>query len=74
MIHIVAYNSLLGNDSETENETTAIARQQLRKYSTILERLLGSDPRATLEVLMEAVFSIWSAPMLYHSKDRVQFI
>jgi hypothetical protein len=37
MVHIVAYNSLLGNNSETENETMAIARQQLCKYATILE-------------------------------------
>jgi hypothetical protein len=28
---------LLGNDSETNNDTTAIARQQLREYATVME-------------------------------------
>jgi hypothetical protein len=46
---------LLGNDRET-NETTAIAVQQLCKYARVLEILLGSGPRATIEVLLEAVF------------------
>jgi hypothetical protein len=41
---------LLSNDRES-NETTAIARQELRKYVTVLEPLLGSGPRATVEVL-----------------------
>jgi hypothetical protein len=35
-------DSLLANDSETYNEITATARQQLRKYATVLEPLLGS--------------------------------
>jgi hypothetical protein len=48
-----------------------IARQQLRKYATVLESLLGSGPRATMEVQLEAVFCMWSAPRLYHSIDRV---
>jgi hypothetical protein len=48
----------LGNDRETNNETTAIARPQLIKYATVLEPLLGSDPRATMEELLEAVFSM----------------
>jgi hypothetical protein len=48
---------LLCNDRET-NETTAIARQQLCKYATVLEPLIGSGPRATMEVLLEAVFSM----------------
>jgi hypothetical protein len=38
--------------------TSAIARQQLRKYATVLEPLLASGPRATMEVLFEAVFSM----------------
>jgi hypothetical protein len=62
---------LLGNCSESNSEVTAIARQQLCKYATILEPLLGSSPRATMEVLLEAVFSMWSAPMSYYSTDRV---
>jgi hypothetical protein len=49
---------LLGNDRETHNEKTAIAMQQFRKYATVLEPLLGSGPRATMEVLLEAVFSM----------------
>jgi hypothetical protein len=38
-----------------------------------IDPLLGSGPRATMEVLLEAVFSMWSAPRLYHATDRVQF-
>jgi hypothetical protein len=48
---------LLGNDRET-NKTMAIARQHFRKYATVLELLLGSSPRATVEVLLEVVFSV----------------
>jgi hypothetical protein len=44
------------------NETTAIAGQQL-------EPLLGSGARTTMEVLLEAVFSMWFAPSLYLSTD-----
>jgi hypothetical protein len=39
---------LLGNDRETNDETAAIAGQQLRKYATVLEQLLGSGPRANI--------------------------
>jgi hypothetical protein len=53
---------MLDNDRETNNETTAIALQQLRKHWTVLKPLLDSDQRATMEVPLEAVFSIWSAP------------
>jgi hypothetical protein len=55
-------NPLLGNDREAK-ETRAITRQQLRKYATVLEPLLGSGPRAAMEVQLEAVFS---APRLRH--------
>jgi hypothetical protein len=48
---------LLGNDRETNNKTMAIARQQLRKYATVLELLLGSSLHATVKVLLEVVFS-----------------
>jgi hypothetical protein len=48
---------LQGNDRET-NETTTIARQQLLKYATVLESLLGSGLRAIVEVLLEVVFSV----------------
>jgi hypothetical protein len=41
-----------------------IARQQLRKHATVLETLLGSRPRLTMEVQLEAVFSMWPAPRL----------
>jgi hypothetical protein len=47
---------LLGNDLET-NETTAIAVQQLHKYATVLEPLRASGLRATMEILLEAMFS-----------------
>jgi hypothetical protein len=46
-----------------------IARQQLRKHATILETLLGSSQRVTMEEQLEAVFSVWSAPRLYHAID-----
>jgi hypothetical protein len=49
---------LLGNDRDTNNETTAIARQQLRKYAKVLEPLLGSGQCVTMEVLLAAVFSM----------------
>jgi hypothetical protein len=55
-INTVAYiDQLLSNDRET-NEITTIARQQLRKYATVLEPVLGSDPRATMEVMLEWCF------------------
>jgi hypothetical protein len=50
---------LLGKDRETNNETTVIAMQQLRKYATVLEPLLDSDLHATMEARLEAVFSMW---------------
>jgi hypothetical protein len=49
---------LLGNGRKTDNEATAIARQQLCKYATLLELLLGSGLPATVEVLLEVVFSM----------------
>jgi hypothetical protein len=44
------------------------AKQELRKYATVLEPLLSSVPRETIELLLEAVFSMWSA----YSTERVQ--
>jgi hypothetical protein len=35
-----------------------IAVQQLRKYTTVLELLLGSGQRVAMEVLLEVVFSV----------------
>jgi hypothetical protein len=49
---------LLGNGSGTNSEATVIARQQVCKYATLLEPLLGSSLPATVEVLLEAVFSM----------------
>jgi hypothetical protein len=49
---------LLGKVRETNNETIAIAKQQLRYYAIVLESLLGSGPHAIMEVLSEAVFSV----------------
>jgi hypothetical protein len=46
-----------------------IARQQLCKYTTIMETLLGSSHRVTMEVQLEAVSSMWSAPRLYDASD-----
>jgi hypothetical protein len=66
-------DSLLGKDRETNNEKRAISRQQLCKYAKLLKSLLGSGPHSTIEVMLRAVFSMWSAPKLYHSTGRVQF-
>jgi hypothetical protein len=63
---------LLGNDRETNIEKTAIGRQLIFKYATVLEPLLGNGPHLTMKVLLKAVFSMCSAPILYHSTDRVQ--
>jgi hypothetical protein len=49
-----------------------VARQQLCKYTTIMEMLLGSSYRVTMEVQWEAVFSMWSAPTLYHASDSTR--
>jgi hypothetical protein len=46
-----------------------IARQQLCKYVTVLEPLLGSGLHAKMEVLLGEMYSVWSAPRLYHSTD-----
>jgi hypothetical protein len=48
---------LLCNDSEP-NETRAIACQRLRKYATVLDPLLSSGQRVTMEVFLEAAFSM----------------
>jgi hypothetical protein len=48
---------LLGNDHET-------IRQPL---------LLGTGLHAMMEVLLEVVFSMWSALRLYRMTDQVQF-
>jgi hypothetical protein len=46
-----------------------IARQQLRNMQQVLETLLGSRPRVTMEAQLEAVLSMWSAPRLYPASD-----
>jgi hypothetical protein len=42
-------------------------------YTVLIHLLLGSVPRAPLEVMLEVVFSMWSVPRLHHATDRVQF-
>jgi hypothetical protein len=77
MIHVRTIlwhiDSLLGNNGETRKEITAIAMQRNRKYATILEPLPGSGPQAAMEVLLEAVLSMWSTPKLYPSTYQVLF-
>jgi 7,8-dihydro-6-hydroxymethylpterin-pyrophosphokinase len=51
---------LLGDNCKTNGEAIAIARQQLHKYASVLEPLFDGGPCATMEVLLEAVFSMWS--------------
>jgi hypothetical protein len=47
--------------------------QQLRKYTTVMEPLLGSGPRTKIEVLLEAVFSMDGSEQ-YHSTDRAELV
>jgi hypothetical protein len=54
--NIVAYRPVVGNDREK-------TRQQW---------LLGSYRCATMEVVLKAVFSMWSSPKVYDTTDRVQ--
>jgi hypothetical protein len=51
-------DALLGSDRET-------TRQLL---------LLGNSPEETMEVLLEAVISMWFASRLYHATNRVQLV
>jgi hypothetical protein len=44
------------------------------KQTTRQQSLLGSGPGATREVLLEAVFSMWYDPRLYHATDRLSEI
>jgi hypothetical protein len=57
-VNITAYRPVIRQVCETNNETTGIARQQLRKYATILVPLLVSFLRAPMGVLLEAVFTM----------------
>jgi hypothetical protein len=50
-------NMLLHNGCETTDETMATARQQLPKYTAVLEPLLGSGSCTAVEVLFEALSS-----------------
>jgi hypothetical protein len=42
-----------------------VAGQQLRRYATVLETLLGSRPRVAMEVQLEEVFNMWSVTRSY---------
>jgi hypothetical protein len=44
-----------------------IARQQLRKHATSTGDVARQQLRVTMEVQLEEVFSVWSAPRLYHA-------
>jgi hypothetical protein len=44
------------------------AMRHLCKYTSVLELLLGSGPHATIEALLEAVFSIF---IFYHFCGKV---
>jgi hypothetical protein len=46
-----------------------IARQSFVNTQQVLKMLLGSRPRVTMEAQLEEVFSMWSAPRLYHASD-----
>jgi hypothetical protein len=55
---------MLGNDYETNKQTTIIAVQRIHNLAVLLEELLGSGPHASMEVLLEAVFSV--GPLQYY--------
>jgi hypothetical protein len=50
---------LLGNDRETNNQTTAVAMQR---------------PALNSGSLLEAVFSMWSGPRLYHAINKIAHV
>jgi hypothetical protein len=49
---------LLGINRETNNDPMAIAMQQICKYAPELDLVPGNGPHATVEVLLESVFSM----------------
>jgi hypothetical protein len=51
-----------------KKKTTVISMQQIRKYPTELKPLLGSGPRATVKVLLEAVVYVVRSEVI--SLDR----
>jgi hypothetical protein len=61
---------LLGNNCEANSETTAIAKQHLHKFTTVLELLLGSD----LHIIMEVGIFYGSTLRLYHSTNQDQVV
>jgi hypothetical protein len=48
--------------------------QQFRKYAAVLELLPDNGPCTTMDELLEAVFSMWSAPRLHHLTDRIELV
>jgi hypothetical protein len=65
------FYQLLGYDSQTNNETTAIAMQQFRKYARVRVPLLRRGTRTAIE-LLEAVFSMQSVPRCFkQDKSRI---
>jgi hypothetical protein len=72
----MAYRYVAKQRPRNKQEIMAIVRQQLRKHATVLEPLLGSSPRATVELLQPARNSgiiirngifYGSSPRIYHS-------
>jgi hypothetical protein len=77
-LYVLLYHKMYTNDIvmhylRSQPIQRFIARQQLRKHATMLETLLGSSMRVTMEVQWEALFSVWSAPRLYHAIASCQF-
>jgi hypothetical protein len=56
IVYCIAANRTVARQRPQNNDKMAIALKQFRKYATVLRLLLDSGPRATIEVLLEAVF------------------
>jgi hypothetical protein len=65
----VAYKSVARQRPQNKRDN-AIPTQEFRKYATVLGLLLGSGPRARMEVLLEAVFS-GSESVSYYDRRSV---
>jgi hypothetical protein len=63
---------LLGNDQETNNKTTAIPRQQLRKHNST-RAVARQRPARNSGSTVGSGDLYGSAQGLYHSTDRNEF-
>jgi hypothetical protein len=58
MKHTKNFVSFLNNIVTCQPIQRFVARQHLRKHATIMQKLLGSRPRLTMEPQLEGVFYV----------------